>query len=524
MNARLITTLAAALLLTTAARADVTPHVLFTDNMVLQADREIPVWGLAQPGERIQVVLAGGKVSAQDRAIADAKGRWMVRLPKQSATTDQAPPLTLTFRGNNEVTLHNILIGEVWMASGQSNMQMSLKDCQDGDKAAAAATDSHIRLYTVPNVAAPIPLTSIASRPKWTECSPQSVLYFSGLAYYFAKHLRKDLKVPIGIIHTSWGGTPAEAWTSQEALEAEPTLRYYNEALAAAMKAYDPEKARTQYQEAMKQWEKAAAEAKTAGKPAPGRPRPQVNPATSPWSPSSLYNAMISPLIPYGIAGAIWYQGESNADRAFEYRTLFPAMIKDWRKRFGYDFPFLFVQLAPWNVPTTQTWPELREAQLMTLSLPKTGMAVITDVGDPTDIHPKRKEPVGERLAILARGIAYKQPIEYSGPIFKSMRIESDQLVLTFDHVDGGLEKRGERLSGFTIAGADRKFLPALAIVTGPDKVRVFNPRLKEPVAVRFGWHNYPETSLWNKAGLPASPFRTDDWEMLTKPRPGPMK
>jgi sialate O-acetylesterase len=233
---------------------------------------------------------------------------------------------------------------------------------------------------------------------------------------------------------------------------------------------------------------------------------------------------MISPLIPYAIAGAIWYQGESNAGKAFEYRTLFPTMIKDWRKRWEYDFPFLFVQLAPWNVPKEQTWPELREAQLTTLSLPKTGMAVITDVGDPTDIHPKRKEPVGERLAILARGIAYKQPIEYSGPLLKSMKIDGDQVVLTFDHVDGGLEQRGERLTGFTIAGADQKFMPALAIVTGADKVRVFNPRLKEPVAVRFGWHNYPETSLWNKAGLPASPFRTDDWEMLTRPKPAPMK
>ena len=524
MNARLMLVLAAGLLPATAARADVTPHVLFTNNMVLQANREIPVWGTADPGERVQVLLEGRKVRAQDRTIADANGRWQVTLPKQIAMTDDTQPLTLTFKGNNEITLTNILVGEVWIASGQSNMQMSLRSSQDGEKAAAAATDHRIRLYTVPNVAAPIPLKTIASRPKWQECTPESVINFSAVAYYFAKHLRADLKVPIGIIHSSWGGTPAEAWTSRDALEEVPTLRYYNEALDAAMKNYDPEKAREQYEEALAKWEKAAAEAKSAGKPIPNKPRPQPNPAVSPWSPSSLYNAMISPLIPYAIAGAIWYQGESNAGKAFEYRTLFPTMIKDWRKRWAYNFPFLYVQLAPWNVPKEQIWPELREAQLMTLSLPKTGMAVITDVGDPTDIHPKQKEPVGQRLAIAARGIAYNEPIEYSGPMFKSMRIDNDQILLAFDHVDGGLEKRGERLTGFTIAGADKKFIPALAIITGKDKVRVFSPRLKEPKAVRYGWANYPEVNLWNKAGLPASPFRTDAWELLTQPKLGPAK
>ncbi len=380
------------------ARADVTPHVLFTDHVVLQANSEIPVWGTAEPGERVQVILEGDHVKAQDRTIADGKGRWMVRLPKQIAKPGAAHPLTLTFLGKNSVTIHDVLIGEVWIASGQSNMQMALRYTQDGEKAAAAANDPLLRLYTVPNVAAPTPLTSIVSRPKWQECTPQSAINFSAVAYYFGKHLREALKVPVGIIHTSWGGTPAEAWTSQEALENEPTLGYYNQVLANAIKNYDPEKAKAKFKDDLAKWEKAAAEAKAAGKPVPYRPYPLPNPATSPWSPSTLYNAMISPLIPYGIAGAIWYQGESNAGKAYEYRTLFPTMIKDWRKRWGSDFPFLFVQLAPWGVPNEQTWPELREAQLMTLSLPKTGMAVITDVGDRTDIHPKQKEPVGAAL------------------------------------------------------------------------------------------------------------------------------
>jgi sialate O-acetylesterase len=519
MNTRL-SILSAVLVLVASARADVTPHVLFTDNMVLQANRDIPVWGTAGPGERVQVVLRGDNMELQDRTIADAKGKWSVRLPKQAATKEEASPLTLTIIGKNSIEFKNVLVGEVWIASGQSNMQWTVRDSAEPEKTAAGATDRRLRLYTVPRVAAPAPMHTIPSKPAWEECTPKAVTNFSAVAYHFGNHLRKALKVPVGMIHTSVGGTPCEAWTSREALEAEPSLLHYNVAMDVAMKSYDPQKAASEYKDALEKWEKAAAEAKVAGKLAPNKPQPQIDPATSPWSPSGLFNAMISPLVRFGIAGAIWYQGESNADRAYEYRTLFPTMIKDWRKRWGYEFPFLFVQLAPWNVPKEQTWPELREAQLLTLSLPRTGMAVITDVGHPTNIHPPQKEPVGQRLALAARAIAYNEPIEYSGPLFAGAQSDADQVTLTFDHVGDGLQKRGERLTGFTIAGKDKQFVPAFAVTVGRDKIKVFSPKVKEPFAVRYGWHNFPEGNLWNKAGLPASPFRTDDWEMLTQPKP----
>jgi sialate O-acetylesterase len=515
-----LTILNAMLVLIGSARADVNPHVLFTDNMVLQANRDIPIWGQADAGERVQVILENDKVKVQDRTIADAKGRWSVRLPRQAATKDDDGALTLTIIGKNTIAFKNVLVGEVWIASGQSNMQWTVHDSADAEKTAAGATDTRLRLYTVPRVAAATPMQTIPSKPAWEECSPKNVVGFSAVAYHFGNHLRKALNVPVGLIHSSVGGTPCEAWTSREALEAEPSLAYYNLAIDKAIKAYDPQKAATEYKDALEKWEKAAAEAKAADKPAPNKPQPKINPATSPWAPSGLFNAMISPLVGYAIAGAIWYQGESNAAKAFEYRTLFPAMIKDWRKRWGYEFPFLYVQLAPWNVPKEQTWPELREAQLFTLSLARTGMAVITDVGHPTDIHPKQKEPVGRRLALAARAIAYSEEIEYSGPMFAGAKPDGDQVTLIFDHVGKGLEKRGERLTGFEIAGKDRKFVPALGLIVGKNMVKVFSPRVKEPDAVRFGWHNYPEVNLWNSEGLPASPFRTDDWEMITQPKP----
>jgi sialate O-acetylesterase len=322
-------------------------------------------------------------------------------------------------------------------------------------------------LFTVKHGGAAQPRDSVEG--KWDECSPATVGEFSAVAYHFGVALQKQLNVPIGLISTNVGGTPAQRWTPKEVLESTPELK----------------------------------------------------PHAAEKNASDLYNAMIHPLLSYSIRGAIWYQGESNAGQAYRYRVLFPAMIKSWRDRWNQgDFPFLFVQLAPWeapNDPTHETWAELREAQLMTLSKsPNTAMAVITDVGDEKDIHPPQKKPVGERLALAARALAYGEKIEHSGPIFESLTTSGERAILRFTHTGEGLEARGEKLTGFTVAGEDKKFHPADAKIEG-DTVIVTSTEVSRPVAVRFGWRNYPVVNLWNKNGLPASPFRTDNWPGVTE-------
>ena len=513
----------AAALAPNAARAEVKPHALFSDGMVLQRGMSCPVWGTADPAEEVYVVVqqqtADGQREEGQRAVADKDGRWMVKLsPMQTGK-----PGTLTIKGKkNTVAVKNVLVGEVWVCSGQSNMEWSLGNSVGAEEAIKNSANPNIRLFTVPKKTALEPQRDVNA--KWEECGPATVGRFTAVGYFFGRDLQKALNVPVGLIHTSWGGTPAQAWTSRDGLESDPVLKHYADELDNARKGFDPDKAKKQYEVALAKWKAAAEEAKKAGKPAPRQPSPPQAPGLSPGSPSSLYNGMIAPLIPFAIKGAIWYQGESNAGRAWEYRTLFPAMIKDWRKHWGEgDFPFLFVQLAPFmkisSEPQDSAWAELRDAQLHTmLTLKNTGMAVITDVGEENDIHPRKKGPVGARLAIAARGIAYGQKNETSGPIFKSMKVDGNKAILTFDHLGGGLEARGGKLTGFTVAGADKKFHNAEAVLQG-DEVIVSSPQVEKPVAVRFGWANYPVVNLWNKAGLPASPFRTDDFPYTTQPK-----
>ena len=473
------------------ARADVKPHPLFTDNMVIQQEVEAPVWGKADPGEEVTVGIAQGMTGAAVKTKADDKGNWSVKLPKSKAGTGY----TLLVQGKNTILLKNVAVGEVWIGSGQSNMEWSVNASYDADKVKAAATNPKIRLLTVNKRTSATPLSDqddLKHFTAWTECSPENVRTFSAVAYHFGNHLQKNLPgdVPVGLIHTSWGGTPAEAWTSIEALEAVPELKYYVE----------------------------------NAKKAAGGKQP-----VGPNTPASLYNAMIHPLLPFAIKGAIWYQGESNAGRAFEYRTLFPTMIEDWRKKWGSDIAFLCVQLAPWhaNDPDGVSWAELREAQLLaTKKLKNTGMAVITDAGDLFDIHPRDKATVGIRLAIAARGTVYGQKVEPSGPVYKEAKIEDDKMILSFDHVGGGLVGRygpGQysatgALYGFEVCGEDRAFYPAKAKIDGSTVV-VTCDKVAKPVAVRYGWKNYPVVNLYNKEALPATPFRTDDFPLTTEPK-----
>jgi sialate O-acetylesterase len=498
----------ALVLATLAARADVRLPGVFSDNMVLQQGMRVPVWGWSDDGEKITVTFRGRSIST-----TASHGKWMLKLPVQKA----GGPDSLTVEGRNRIELTGVLVGEVWICSGQSNMEWPLSRSFESDKDIAASANPNLRLLTVPKLKANEPVDNINAR--WQESGPESVKGFSAVAYYFGRDLQKARGVPVGLIHTSWGGSPAEVWIRETVLAADPSYKHdILDPFAEQFKANQADLAK---------WDKEAEDLKKEGKkPARDRPWPI-------WKPAELYNGMIAPLIPFAIKGAIWYQGESNAGRAWQYRTLFPDMIRNWRRDWGQgDFTFLAVQLAPWDrnkkrsveeitaAPGDSDWAELREAQLLsTRALPGVGLAVITDVGDKDDIHPTRKEPVGARLALLARGIAYGDKVEYSGPVYRSMRVKGNKVILTFDRVGGGLESRGGRLRGFAICGADGKFVWANAELDSARTVAVSSPQVEKPVAVRYGWADYPVVNLFNREGLPASPFRTDDFPLTTKPK-----
>jgi sialate O-acetylesterase len=504
--------LAVACLASRQARADVKLHPLFSDGMVLQRGVDCPIWGTADPDEEISVgldregVLDSFSIKPWTRK-ANADGQWKAAIPV--SVVKAGGGYKLTIKGKNTIVLKDVYVGDVWICSGQSNMEWQLQKTHNAEEAIKNSTNPKIRLFTVPKNTSNKPLTEFKGQPKWQECNPDTVKNFSAVGYYFGRDLQKALDVPIGLIHTSWGGTRAEAWTSR------PVLEKYEE-----WKGEFPaqEKFKTQLQE----HQQAVKKAKEEGKQPPPAPKSPV--PTGANAPSVLYNAMIAPLIPYAIKGAIWYQGESNAGKAYAYRKLFPTMIQNWRDDWKQgDFSFLFVQLAPFreivSEPQESAWAELREAQLMTdLNLKNTGMAVITDVGDPKDIHPKKKEPVGARLALAARGIAYGEKIEYSGPVYDKLTVKDGKAILHFTHVGKGLEAKEGALHGFTIAGADRKFYNAQAEIQG-DTVLVWCDKVTEPVAVRYGWANCPVVNLWNKDGLPATPFRTDDFPGVTAPK-----
>jgi sialate O-acetylesterase len=478
------------------AQAEVKPNSLFAPGAVLQQGMAVPVWGTGRDGEKVTVKFQDQTVSTTAQA-----GRWLVRLQALPA----GGPFTLDIAGDNHLTITNVLVGEVWLCSGQSNMGFPLSRAANAREAIAAATDPELRLYTVPHEAKDTPQTDAPGR--WQAATSESAAGFSAVAYFFGRDLRRALKVPVGLINSSVGGTPAEAWTSRATLEADPELAEILARHAENARKFDPAKAATQHQAAMAKYQAALKKARTEGAVAPTAPRAPANPARSSQRPCGLYNAMIAPLEPYALAGVIWYQGEANAGRAAQYRKLFPALIGNWRQAWGQgDFPFLFVQIAPHQNMT----PEMREAQLWTAQrVPRTAMAVITDLGDEKDIHPTRKEPVGARLALAARALAYGEKLEYSGPVFAALRIDGDRAVLSFTHVGGGLEARDGELKGFTLANADGVFVPATARIEG-DTVVVSSASVAHPVAVRYGWAKTPQVNLFNRAGLPATPFRTD--------------
>ena len=494
------------------ARADVKVPTLFTEHMVLQQGKPLQFWGWADKDESVTVELNGVKTTV----TPGSTGRWQATLPARKA----GGPYKLEFRARNTISYSDVMVGEVWICSGQSNMEWPLSRSYQPQKDITHAANPMIRLFTVPKLKAEAPVSDVKS--SWQMCTPETVQSFSAVGYYFGRDLQAARGVAVGLIHTSWGGSPAEVWMREEVLTSNPRYK------AEIMDAYAPQRER--FQQALATWEKESAAAKAEGK-AFAKPRPNAG-----WRPTELYNGMIAPLIPYGIAGAIWYQGESNAGRAEQYRSLYADMIRNWRADFGQgDFTFLGVQLAPYDAsrrrslaeitaaPGESNWAELREAQnLATTSLTNVGIAVITDVGHKDDIHPTVKEPVGARLALAARKIAYKEAITASGPVYRDMTIKPGMIEITFANVGKGLEFRGGRGMGFAICGDDRKWVWADAELSGliaKTKVAVSSPLVPNPVAVRYGWSDFPFVNLWNKNGLPASPFRTDDFPMITAPK-----
>ena len=484
------------------SRGEIKPNALFADNMVLQQGVPVPVWGVAAEGQKVTVECAGQSVSTTAK-----DGKWMVRLKPLKT----AGPLSLVIKGDLQpITLTNVPVGEVWVCSGQSNMERQLgprsgqEPIENWEQEAASADLPQIRMFFVPRSSAAKPSDNL--RGSWVVCSPQTAADFSAVGFFFARALQQDLKVPIGMIFTSVGGTAVELWTSREALEGVPAgaellrkseqdIHDYPQALAK-FKAEEPE--------LMKKYQQDVAAAAADGSRTPKKPAAPPNPSNR--QPSCLFNGMVAPLIPYAFRGVIWYQGESNGGRGKQYRTLFPLMIKDWRSRWQQgDFPFCFVQLATYR----SCDPMVREAQLLTLArVPNTAMAVTTDVGDTNDIHPTRKRPVGERLALAARALAYGEKIEFSGPLFESMKVKDGKATLRFSHAKG-LTAKGGGLTGFVIAGADKKLVPAEAVIQG-ETVVVSSPNVPAPEAVRYNWVSVAEGNLYNAAGLPASPFRTD--------------
>jgi sialate O-acetylesterase len=475
----------------TQPRAELKVHSLFQEHMVLQSDFACPVWGTVEPGEEITVSIAGQKKTAK----ADAAGKWSLKLDPMKA----GGPHEMTVAGRATVTIPDVLVGEVWVCSGQSNMEMVVNSCLNLAEEKASANFPNVRHFLVKKNPQDAPVADVSG--SWKPTTPENVGGFTAVGYFFGRELHQKLNVPIGLIHTSWGGTAAELWTSKPVLEGNEILKPIVANFSKKLENYEKQVAGHK---------EAAEKAKAEGKPAPKAP-------SKPMSPSCLYNGMIAPVLPYGIKGAIWYQGESNAGAAKQYQTLFPEMIKNWRKDWGQgDFPFGFVQLANFqarkDAPADSNWAELREAQTMTLSLPKTGMAVIIDIGDAKDIHPKNKQDVGKRLALWAQSQVYgKELPEYSSPLYESMKVDGGKVRIAFKHTGTGLEAKGGKLTGFAIAGEDKTFVWADAAVDGKTVV-VSSDKVAKPVAVRYAWADNPECSLYNKEGLPASPFRTDDW------------
>lgn len=434
---------------------------VFNDHMVLQQKSEVLIWGWGKPNEEIAVTASWDRQTI--RTKVSNQGQWQLYINTPAA----GGPHTLEVKGYNTIVLQDVLVGEVWFCSGQSNMEWSARAGIDGaEQAIAEANYPNIRFFSVEHRTANYPQLDLAGT--WVASTPESMIDFSAVAYFFGKELQKELDVPVGLINSSWGGTPAEIWINPEVIAADKEL-----ALSATKHAEVP-------------W--------------------------GPIEPGRAYHAMVAPLISFRIAGALWYQGESNTADPQMYAKVLPTLINNWRNKWGYEFPFYYVQIAPYQYGRPNEGVLLRDAQRKSMQVPNTGMVVISDIGNTEDIHPTNKHDVGKRLAGWALNRTYgREDIPCSGPLYSGMKKEGNKIRLHFDHTGSGLMSKGKELSHFEIAGEDREFVPAKARIDG-NTIVVQAKGIKNPQAVRFGWSNTAEPNLFNKEGLPASSFRTDDW------------
>lgn len=500
---------AAITLLALSLQAEIRLAPLFRDGMVMQRDVPHPVWGRAGAGERIRVRFQG----QEKTAVADEKGRWQVLLAPLPVS---AQPSTLRVSGDGQRSVRDILVGDVWLCSGQSNMEWAVSTARNPEQEAAAARYPLIRHCKVTRTVAEQPTDKVEA--SWQTCSPATVLRFSAVGYYFARDQHSHLGIPIGIVTSAWGGTQVESWLSEETLKADQEFSVVFARWRQLLADYPAEEAKQAA--VIAQWEREAAQAKAAGEPFKKRKPPAAEGPGSRWLPGGLFNGMINPLVPFPFKGVLWYQGEANEFRAAEYGRLFRTMISQWRRDFGNPaLPFYFVQLANFptrNDPTAQTWAFLREAQAEALTLPHTGMVVAADIGDTQDIHFKNKQEVGRRLSLLARAGLAGEKIASSGPLYAGVEASAGELRVKFHHAQG-LENRSQTLGDFLIAGEDRRFHPAEVTVEN-DTLRLRAKAVPVPVAVRYGWSNTPQLSLFNDAGLPAAPFRSDNWPAPSLP------
>lgn len=487
-------------LLANSLLANVIPSPLFRDGAILQQGKPVPVWGRADPGEKISVTFKDQK----KETAADAQGHWKIELNPLSASDE---PAELIISGNNTLRIADVLVGEVWICSGQSNMEWPVSQAQNYSEESAAATHPTIRQFKVPRKASETAQDDLNG--SWVACSPASVGNFTAAGYFFARELSENLKVPVGIINTSFGGTPVESWMSQSALQSNSDFSIVASRWEKTLQDY-PNLMKV-YEENLAKWNadrKAAANASQPFK----TPQPRKPPGSgSQMMPSSLFNAMVHPLIPYAVQGIIWYQGEANAARFTEYAELFKALITQWRGDLGQgDIPFYFVQLA--NLErgndSRAEWAFLREAQAEAFDLPNTGMAVAADIGDPRNIHPANKQEVGRRLALIALAEAYGKNESGSAPRFSKAETDGSSVKIFF-LPERTLELRND--TGFLVAGADQIFHPATASLSGNTLI-VSSPSVSNPVAVRYAWANNPTMGLYDETGLPVPPFRSDDW------------
>lgn len=464
MKSRFVFCLFFTAIFTVPSFGNVTLPAIFGDHMVLQQNAEAAIWGWAKPGEKVKIVCSWSQDTVE--ANPNNLARWQATIKTPAA----GGPHKITVQGYNKIEINDILIGEVWFCSGQSNMEWTPRaGIDNGEDEIDNANYPEIRFFSVDHRTADHPQLDISGQ--WKVCSPETMVDFSAVAYFFGREIHGGLEAPVGLINSSWGGTPAEVWMNADVIN-------HDEGFTAASKKVS----QTPW------W---------------------------PYAPGQAFNAMVAPIIPFRIAGSLWYQGESNVADPANYERLLPALIQNWRNEWGYEFPFYYVQIAPFNYGRKYEGVLLRDAQRKAMITPNTGMIVVSDIGNTTDIHPRNKQDVGKRLANWALSKTYgKQDIAFSGPLYRTMEVEKNRIRLFFDHADNGLAAKGKELTHFEIAGEDKKFIPAKATINS-NTIIVEAKGLKSPVAVRFAWDNMAEPNLFNKEGLPASSFRTDDWEII---------